>query len=95
MIYRLFTISPQREQAREYAAYKDQELAEEKGSEWATHYREDIVMLVELEEDVCKHCNRFIHEQVGWVVHRWVHENTGAYTCWNTDLTQAEPKETL
>lgn len=66
--------------------------AEEYGQTWAKVFKHDIVMLVDLEEAVCKHCDLKIIEKAGWVLHKWVHEN-GAYLCWSNEHTQAEPKE--
>lgn len=59
---------------------------------WLMYCPNDIVMLVEVEEGVCRFCRKPIEEKVGWVRHRWVHKD-GGYTCWNNALTQAEPLE--
>lgn len=52
----------------------------------------DIVMLVEVELDICKHCTHPIQEKPGWVMHRWIHIQSQRYMCDFPNYTQAEPK---
>lgn len=59
---------------------------------WILTNPDDIVMLVEVELDVCKNCSLPIQEKPGWVLHKWIHIRTQAYTCLNAQLTKAEPK---
>lgn len=54
---------------------------------------DDIVMVVPVYTSRCKHCFDQIHEKPGYLVHRWVHYMSGAYTCFRSDLTQAVPDE--
>lgn len=73
--------------------FERQSRAELRALLWLLYRPNDIVMLVDISEAYCKHCDQPIKEKAGWVVHRWVHEG-GNYTC-ETDEphTQAEPKE--
>lgn len=66
--------------------------AELRALRWLIYRPDDIVMLVELKKNECKHCDRPIQEKAGWVRHRWVHEG-GYYACLPDGATQAEPKE--
>ena len=52
-------------------------------------------MLVETEPDrECKYCDAPIEENPGWILYKWVHKDTGAYSCWtSTPNVRAEPKE--
>lgn len=60
---------------------------------WLEYRPNDIIMLVEAETGECKHCDQPIEEKPGWVRHRWIHKNDGAYACRATaGKTQAEPK---
>lgn len=95
MIYQLVLMSPSDTWARIWTRYPIEEDAEESAARWALKRPDEIVMLVPLETGVCKHCDAPIEESLGWVLHRWVHSNFKTYTCWNVELTQAEPKEVL
>lgn len=70
------------------------EQAELRALLWLLYCPNDIVMLInDLQKSLCRHCNEEIKENAGWVIHKYVHARTGAYTCFNTMLTKAEPKE--
>lgn len=75
-----------------YFEYETADQAELRALLWLLYCPNDIVMYVEIDRSTCKHCDRPIKENVGWVMHRWIHDETGAYTCSNM-LTKAEPKE--
>lgn len=60
---------------------------------WILTNPDDIVMLVEVELGLCKHCGQPIQEKPGWILHRWIHIASRAYTCWNNYHTKATPKE--
>lgn len=60
---------------------------------WLIGNPDDIVMLVELETDICHHCREPIQEKPGWIVHRWIHIGSQFYTCEFPMRTQATPKE--
>lgn len=60
---------------------------------WLITNPEDIVMLVEVAIDICRHCELPIQEKPGWIVHRWIHIYSRAYTCFTNRLTKAAPKE--
>lgn len=82
---------------REYVVPEDYDTssqAELRALRWLMYRPNDIVMLVEVEQSECKHCEMPIEEKPGWVRHRWIHAHTGAYACMATSgQTQAEPKE--
>ena len=90
--YDPLTKAPDQEQALNHE-FETSALAELRALLWL-HYRpNDLVMLVEIETDVCKHCDQPIEEKAGWVLHKWVHKSNGAYLCWSNEHTKAEPKE--
>lgn len=60
------------------------------GARWISAYPDDIVMWVIVEHSICKHCDGFIHENPGWILHKWVHDR-GGRICFNDELTKAEP----
>lgn len=62
---------------------------------WILTNPDDIVMLVEVELDICQHCQTPIQEKPGWIVHRWVHIQSQRYMCDFPNMTQAEPKENV
>lgn len=68
--------------------------AELRAMRWLTYRPNDIVMLTEIQQSICKNCGRPIEEKVGWVRHRWIHEG-GYYACLPDGATQAEPKEEM
>lgn len=74
--------------------FETSEQAELRALLYLSYCPNDIVMLVEFETGECKHCDRPIRENAGWLIHKWVHEN-GAYLCWSNEHTQAEPKEDM
>lgn len=82
---------------KEYAVPEDYEnsgQAELRALRWLMYRPYDIVMLAEIEQSLCKHCDMPIEEKPGWVLHRWIHSHTRAYACLATSgTTQAEPKE--
>lgn len=67
--------------------------AELRALRWLEGRPNDIVMFVEVQNgEFCKFCDQPIKEKAGWILHRWIHERTGAYTCENDHNHQAEPK---
>ena len=73
--------------------FDSEEDAASVGAYWLETYPDGIAMVVPVEIDHCRHCGQCIQEKPGWVLHKWMHTATRAYTCWNTQLTRAEPKE--
>lgn len=71
--------------------FDTEEQAILRGLLWLNYCPDDVVMILELEQSTCKHCGLPIKENAGWIIHRWVHERTGAYTCWSDNHTKAEP----
>lgn len=59
---------------------------------WILTNPADIVMLVEVELGICKHCELPIQEKPGWIINRWIHIGSRFYTCAYPSFSQAAPK---
>lgn len=71
---------------------RSEEEAFEYAEFWILTNPEDVVMLVEVELEICQHCKLPIQEKPGWILHRWIHIGSQAHICWTAGLTQAEPE---
>lgn len=69
--------------------------AELRALRWLMYRPDDLVMLISSETAICMHCGLPIEEAAGWIHHKWVHRDTGGYTCRNRELTKATPREDL
>lgn len=60
---------------------------------WLAAYPKDIIMYVEVEHSICMHCGVSIHEDPGWILHKWIHDRGGrvCLTPAPPALTKAEP----
>lgn len=73
---------------------RGEEEAYEYADFWILTNPDDIVMLVEVELGLCKHCDLPIQEKPGWILHRWIHIQSRFYSCAFPMFTQATPSNT-
>lgn len=73
--------------------YLFEEEAVEAAEFWLVVNPDDIVMLVEVQTEICDNCEEPIQEKPGWILHKWIHIKSQHYHCLYPHMSRAEPKE--